>query len=561
MSGVSANRIELLQIADAVAREKLIDRNLVIEAMQDAIERAARSRYGADTDIRADIHKSSGELRMWRVRTVVEEVENNAAEMTLEDALRDDEEAVIGKEYLDPLPPLEFGRAAAINAKQVIIQRVREAERDRQYEEYKNRVGDIVSGIIKRVEYGNVVVDVGHGEAVIRRDQTIPRELFRHGERVRAYVLDVRRENKGPQIFLSRTHNQFMAKLFAQEVPEIYDGVIEIKAVARDPGSRAKIAVYSRDSSLDPVGACVGMRGSRVQAITSELQGEKVDIINWSNDEASIAINALSPAIVDKVVVDSDAGRIEVVVSEDQLSLAIGRRGQNVRLASQLTGWDIDILTEAEESERRQNEFNERSEIFMTALNVDEMIAQLLSSEGFTSVEEIAYVDLEEIEIIDGFDEATAQEIQARAKDYLQQREAQFDAERKEAGVLDELLEINGITHEMLAALGRNQVCSIEDLAGCVSDDLTGWIEKRNGETIHEVGFFDGIDISREECDMMVFEARERMGWLTEDEIAEAETRKAEAEATAQAEIEAQNQPSNLYEQSDITADDVFGRS
>lgn len=555
MSGVSANRIELLQIADAVAREKLIDRDLVIEAMQDAIERAARSRYGVDTDIRSEINKSSGELRMWRVRTVVEEVVNPAAELTLKEALSIDDEAEIGKEYLDTLPPLEFGRVAAINAKQVIIQRVREAERDRQYEEYKERIGEIVNGVIKRVEYGNVIVDLGRAEAIIRRDQTIPREMFKLGERVRAYVLDVRREAKGPQIFLSRTHNQFMVKLFTQEVPEIYDGVIQIKGVARDPGSRAKITVYTPDSSIDPVGACVGMRGSRVQAVVGELQGEKVDIIPWSEDSANLVINALAPANVAKVVLDEDAGRIEVVVGDDQLSLAIGRRGQNVRLASQLTGWDIDILTEAEESEKRQVEFVDRTETFMAALNVDELIAQLLATEGFTSLEEIAYVELEEIEVIEGFDEATAQEIQNRALDYLREKEAAFNNERLEAGVQDELLEINSMTYEMLAALGRNEVLSIEDLAGCITDDLTGWNERKNGELIHEAGFFEDIEISREDCESMIYEARERMGWLTEEEIEEAEAKKAQLEA----QLDEENQKTDLYESENVTAEDVFG--
>ncbi len=538
MASVSANRIELLQIADAVAREKSIDRDLVIEAMEDAIERAARSRYGAETDIKSEINRKSGELRMWRVRTVVEEVENFTAQLTLEEALKEDPEAELGKQYLDTLPPLEFGRVAALNAKQVIVQRVREAERDRQYDEFKDRIGEVVSGVIKRVEYGNVIVDLGRAEAIIRRDQTIPRENFKYGERVRAYVQDVRRETRGPQIFLSRTHNQFMALLFTQEVPEIYDGVIEIKSVARDPGSRAKIAVFSNDSSMDPVGACVGMRGSRVQAVVGELQGEKVDIVPWSEDQANFVINALAPADVTKVVMDEDVGRIEVVVPTDQQSLAIGRRGQNVRLASQLTSWDIDILTEEEESERRQAEFVDRSQVFMEALNVDEIVAQLLATEGFTSVEEIAYVEVDEIAIIEAFDEDTAQEIQSRALDYLKEIEAKFDAERKEAGVQDELLDINGMTIQMLAALGRNEVRNIEDLAGCAGDDLMGWNEKRDGKIHKEIGFFDGIEISREDAEVMILQARTQMGWLTEEELeaqAALEAAYAEQEALAEA--------------------------
>ena len=394
---VSANKLELLQIADAVAREKSIDRGIVITAMEDAIAKAAKSRYGAETEVRAEINPKSGELRLSRHLLVVEMVENPATQITLEDARRHNPAAQVGDTIADTLPPLEYGRIAAQSAKQVIVQKVREAERDRQYQEFKDRIGDIVNGIVKRVEYGNVVVDLGRGEAIIRRDEMLPRETLRNGDRVRAYIYDVRRETRGPQIFLSRTHPQFMAKLFAQEVPEIYDGIVEVKAVARDPGSRAKIAVISRDSSVDPVGACVGMRGSRVQAVVNELQGEKIDIIPWSPDVATFVVNALAPAEVAKVVLDEDKERIAVVVPDQQLSLAIGRRGQNVRLASQLTGWDIDILTEQEESERRQAEFEKRTKMFIDALNLDEVVGQLLASEGFTSIEELAYVDEKEL--------------------------------------------------------------------------------------------------------------------------------------------------------------------
>jgi len=417
MAITTANRLELLQIADAVAREKMIDPDLVIEAMEDSLGKAARSRYGAEYDIRAKIDKKSGELTMTRVREVVEEVENHFTEMTPADAKAHLDNPQVGDLIIDSLPPMDFGRIAAQSAKQVIMQRVREAERERQYEEFKDRAGTIINGMVKRVEYGNVVVDVGRGEAILRRDQLIPRELFRNNDRVRAYIRDVRSEVRGPQIFLSRTASEFMAELFKMEVPEIYDGIIEIRAVARDPGSRAKIAVISYDNSIDPVGACVGMRGSRVQAVVNELQGEKIDIIPWNEDVPTFLVNALQPAEVTKVVLDEDAERIEVVVPDDQLSLAIGRRGQNVRLASQLTGLDIDIMTEAEESERRQAEFAERSGLFMTALDVDEMVAQLLVSEGFTNLEEIAYVEIEELLSIDGFDEDTANEIQARARD------------------------------------------------------------------------------------------------------------------------------------------------
>src|ERR1700735_4064971 len=434
MAAVSANKLELLQIADAVAREKSIDRGIVIAAMEDAIAKAARARYGSETDVHAEIDAKKGELRLSRHMLVVELVENSANQISLEDARRANPGAQIGDTIADTLPPLEYGRIAAQSAKQVIVQKVREAERDRQYQEFKDRIGDIVNGIVKRVEYGSVIVDLGRGDAIVRGDEMLPREVFRNGDRVRAYIFDVRRETRGPQIFLSRTHPQFMAKLFAQEVPEIYDGIVEIKAGARDPGSRAKIGVISRDSSVDPVGACVGMRGSRVQAVVNELQGEKIDIIPWSPDAATFIVNAVQPAGVMKVVLDEDSPRIEVVVPDDQLSLAIGRRGQNVRLASQLTGWDIDILTEAEESERRQKEFAERTQTFMDALDVDETVAQLLASEGFRSVEEIAYVEPRELASIEGFDADTANEIQARAQGHLARIEDEFDDKSKQLG-------------------------------------------------------------------------------------------------------------------------------
>ncbi|TFF17928.1 transcription termination/antitermination protein NusA [Jiella endophytica] len=517
---VSANRLELLQIADAVAREKSIDRDIVIGAMADAIQKAARSRYGQETNIRVDINTKTGEMKLQRLLEVVEDVENPATQIYLELARDKNPDAEPGDFIAEQLPPMDFGRIAAQSAKQVIVQKVREAERDRQYDEFKDRIGEIVNGSVKRVEYGNVIVDLGRGEGIIRRDEQIPREVFRYGDRVRAYVYDVRREQRGPQIFLSRTHPQFMAKLFTMEVPEIYDGIITIKAVARDPGSRAKIAVISSDSSVDPVGACVGMRGSRVQAVVGELQGEKIDIIPWSPDAAAFLVNALQPAEVAKVVLDEDAERIEVVVPDDQLSLAIGRRGQNVRLASQLTGWDIDILTEEEESQRRQKEFQERSEAFMEALNVDEMVGQLLASEGFASVEEVAYVDLEEVAAIEGFDEETAGEIQTRAREYLEQREAEFDARRKELGVEDVLKEIDGLTTEMLVALGEDDVKSLEDFAGCAVDDLTGWGERKDGETKRYPGTLSPFEVSRADAEQMILSARLKAGWITEADLA-----------------------------------------
>ncbi|MBA4796449.1 transcription termination factor NusA [Rhizobium rosettiformans] len=528
---VSANRLELLQIADAVAREKVIDREIVLAAMADAIQKAARSRYGTETNIRADINSKTGEIRLQRLLEVVEKVEDYSTQIALELARDRNVDAKLGDFIADPLPPMDFGRIAAQSAKQVIVQKVREAERDRQFDEFKDRVGEIVNGTVKRVEYGNVIVDLGRGEGIIRRDEMIPREAFRYGDRVRAYVYDVRREQRGPQIFLSRTHPQFMVKLFTMEVPEIYDGIIQIKSVARDPGSRAKIAVISNDSSIDPVGACVGMRGSRVQAVVGELQGEKIDIIPWSQDPASFIVNALQPAEVAKVVLDEDAERIEVVVPDEQLSLAIGRRGQNVRLASQLTGWDIDIMTEAEESERRQKEFNERTNLFMDALDVDEMVGQVLASEGFAQVEEVAYVDLDEIASIDGFDEDTAQEIQTRAREYLEKIEAEMDAKRRELGVADELRQIDGMTSQMMVALGEDGIKTIEDFAGCAADDLVGWSERKDGETKKFEGLFSKFDISRAEAEAMVVQARLAAGWITEEDLA------AEAEA-AEAELE-----------------------
>src|ERR1700724_3581874 len=466
MATVSANKLELLQIADAVAREKAIDRKIVLGAMEDAIAKAARSRYGSETEVRAEIDPKSGELHLSRHMLVVEAVENPAMQISLDEARLRHPAAQIGDTIADPLPPLEYGRIAAQSAKQVIVQKVREAERDRQYDEYKDRIGDIVNGIVKRVEYGNVVVDLGRGEAIVRRDEMLPREVFRNGDRIRAYIYDVRREQRGPQIFLSRTHPQFMSKLFTQEVPEIYDGIVEVKAVARDPGSRAKIAVVSRDSSVDPVGACVGMRGSRVQAVVNELQGEKIEIIPWSQDVATFVVNALAPAEVVKVVIDETRERIEVVVPDAQLSLAIGRRGQNVRLASQLTGWDIDILTEQEESARRQAEFQNRPRMVIDRLNVDETLGTILASEGFTSVEELAVVDAKEIASIEGFDADTAQELQTRARDYLSRIEEEYDAKRRELGAEDALREVPGVTTRMLVTFGQNDIKTVDDLAG-----------------------------------------------------------------------------------------------
>ncbi|MFP6754288.1 MAG: transcription termination factor NusA [Alphaproteobacteria bacterium] len=465
-------RPELLQVADAVARDKTIDREIVIQAMEQAIQTASRRKYGQELEIRAEIDRKTGEIRLNRVRHIVEEVEDDATQLSLEAALAMDPNLEVGGELTEPLPPIDLGRVAAQAAKQVIVQRVREAERARQYEEYKDRAGEIVNGLVKRTEYGNIIVDLGRGEAVLRRDESLPRENFRNGDRVRALVYEVREETRGPQIFLSRTRPELMAKLFGQEVPEIYDAIIEIKAVARDPGSRAKIAVLSHDSSIDPVGACVGMRGSRVQAVVNELQGEKIDIIQWNPDPATFIVNALAPAEVTKVVLDEDQRRIEVVVPDEQLSLAIGRRGQNVRLASNLTGWEIDIMTEGQESERRVEEFRSVSQVFIDQLNVDDVIAHLLVTEGFADVEAVAFVPIEELGEIEGFDETLAGELRQRARSYLVERDAKLSEERRALGVSDEVASIEGLSPARVVMLGKTGIKSLDDLADLASDEL-----------------------------------------------------------------------------------------
>ena len=510
-AAVTANRAELIAIADAVAREKSIDRAIVIEAMEDAIQRAARARYGAENDIRAKIDPKGGETRLWRVLEVVEEPEDFFKQVSLKDAQKKDKAAALGDFIVDPLPPVEFGRIAAQAAKQVIVQKVRDAERDRQYEEFKDRAGEIITGLVKRAEFGHVVVDLGKAEGVIRRDQQIPREVLKPGDRVRALIASVRREPRGPQIFLSRSAGDFMKKLFAQEVPEIYDGIIEIKAVARDPGSRAKIGVISRDSSIDPVGACVGMKGSRVQAVVQELQGEKIDIIPWSPDVATFVVNALQPAEVSKVVMDEEDNRIDVVVPDDQLSLAIGRRGQNVRLASQLTGRQIDIMTEADESERRQKEFTEKSAMFESELDVDETLAQLLVAEGFSELEEVAYVDVSELASIEGFGDELAVELQSRAVEALERREAVARTERIELGVSDDLAAIDGLTEPMLVALGKKGIRTLDDLGDLATDELVS----KNAGVLRDFG------ISEEDGNRIIMAARAH--WFADDEPSDTE--------------------------------------
>jgi len=543
-AGISANKLELLQIAKAVAQEKSIDKEIVLSAIEEAIQKAAGQRYGTENDIRASLNPVTGEMSLKRVITVVEEVENESAEIDLVTAMLDNPDAEIGTTFETPLPPIEFGRVQSQMAKQIIMQNIRDAERARQFEEYKTRVGEIVSGIVKRVEYGHIIMDLGRTEAIIRREETLPRENVKSGDRLRAYILEVREEQRGSQIFLSRSCNEFMSALFAQEVPEVYEGIIEIVAVARDPGSRAKITVRTSDSSVDPVGACVGMRGSRVQAVVNELQGERIDIIPWNDDAATLIVNALQPAEVTKVVMDEDENRIEVVVPDDQLSLAIGRRGQNVRLASQLSGWAIDIMNEEQESERRQKEYKERSDLFMTALDVDEMIVQVLISESFTNLEEVAYVAPEEISSIEGFDEATATELQTRAREYLEKTALEQDEARKAAGVEDGVLTIEGVTLPIAVVFGENEIKTVEDVAGLIPDDLRGYNEMVDGERTHEDGILESFGLSADIAQNMIMQARVLAGWIKPEDLI--------VEAVEEEEVVAD-------ENAVLTAEDVFG--
>ena len=522
MAITSANQLELLQTAEAVAREKMIDPSLVIEAMEESLARAAKSRYGSEMDIRVSIDRKTGRATFTRVRTVVteEEAENYQAEMTIEQAKQYMESPEVGQQYIEEIPPVDMGRIAAQSAKQVILQKVREAERDRQYEEFQDRAGTIINGVVKREEYGNVVVDVGRGEAILRRTEKIGRESYRPNDRIRCYIKDVRRETRGPQIFLSRTDPMFMSELFKMEVPEIYEGIIEIKSVARHPGSRAKIAVFTTDTTIDPVGACVGMRGSRVQAVVNELQGEKIDIIPWNEDQPTFLVNALQPAEVSKVVLDEEAGKIEVVVPEEQLSLAIGRRGQNVRLASQLTNLDIDIMTEAEESARRQKEFEERTQLFIETLDVDEFFAQLLVSEGFANLEEVAYVEIDELLVIDGVDEDTAKELQTRAKEFLEEQANKALQRAKELGVEDSLVNFEGLSPQMLEALAEDGIKTLDEFATCADWELAGGWTTVDGERVKDDGLLEKFDVSLEEAQDLVMTARVMLGWVNPDDLA-----------------------------------------
>ena len=537
MAITSANQLELLQTAEAVAREKMIDPTLVIEAMEESLARAAKSRYGSEMDIRVAIDRKTGRAKFTRVRTVVEEaeLENYQAEMTVEQGKQYLENPSVGDQFIEEIPPVDMGRIAAQSAKQVILQKVREAERDRQFEEFQDRAGTIINGQVKREEYGNVIVDVGRGEAVLRRNEKIGRESYRPNDRIRCYIKEVRRESRGPQIFLSRTDPQFMAELFKMEVPEIYEGIIEIKAVARDPGSRAKIAVLSNDGSIDPVGACVGMRGSRVQAVVNELQGEKIDIIPWNEDQPTFLVNALQPAEVSKVVLDEEAERIEVVVPEEQLSLAIGRRGQNVRLASQLTNLDIDIMTEEEESARRQKEFEERTQLFMETLDLDEFFAQLLVSEGFTSLEEVAYVEVDELLVIDGVDEDTAKELQVRAQEYLEEAARKALERARELGVEDSLVSFEGLTPKMIEALAEDGIKTLEDFATCADWELAGGWTTVDGERVKDDGLLESFDVSLEEAQDLVMTARIVLGWVDPNDLI---TEGADADDAAETEEE-----------------------
>ncbi len=521
MAITSANQLELLQTAEAVAREKMIDPDLVIQAMEESLARAAKSRYGSELDIRVKIDRKTGRATFARIRTVVEDeaVENHHAQLTVKQAKTYLKDPQIGDEVIDEVPPVDLGRIAAQSAKQVILQKVREAERDRQYDEFKDRKGTIINGVVKREEYGNIIVDIGRGEGILRRNEKIGRESYRPNDRIRCYIKDVRREARGPQVFLSRTDPQFMAELFKMEVPEIYDNIIEIKAVARDPGSRAKIAVISYDNSIDPVGACVGMRGSRVQAVVNELQGEKIDIIPWNQDQATFLVNALQPAEVSKVVIDEEAGKIEVVVPDEQLSLAIGRRGQNVRLASQLTGLDIDIMTETEESARRQAEFAERTKLFIDTLDIDEMMAQLRVAEGFTNLEEVAYVDTDELLSIDGFDEGTAAELQARARDYIEEQNKKAVETARALGVEDSLFNFEGLTPQMIEALARDGIKTLEDFATCADWELAGGWTTVNGARVKDEGVLEKFDVSLEEAQHLVMTARVMLGWVDPTEL------------------------------------------
>jgi len=505
-----SDKVELLRIAEAVALEKSIDKEIILSSMESAIQKAAKTKFGSENDIRAKIDRETGDINLYKVLTVVDTPENLDTEISLDHAIKleNQENAKVADEIFEELPPVDFGRIAAQTARQVITQSVRAAERERQYNDFIEKKGEILSGIVKRLEYGNVIVDLNRAESIIRKEELIPRESLKTGDRIKAYCYDVIRENKGQQIFLSRAHPQFMEKLFFQEVPEIYDGIIEIKSSARDPGSRAKICVNSKDSSIDPVGACVGMRGSRVQSVVNELSGEKIDIVHWSEDIATLVVSALSPAEIQKVIIDEQNRRIEVILTEENLSKAIGRRGQNVRLASKLINYEIDILTVKEESEKRQLEFKEKTDIFIKSLEVDETLGQLLVAEGFSNVEEISKASLEEISKIEAIDENTAKELQERAKEYLVKEKENIGKKLKDLGVEEDLISLKGLTPGMLLTLGEKKIKQLKDFAELASDELVGTYDEKKGVRFKIEGYLEEFALSKEEADNLIINAR-----------------------------------------------------
>ena len=498
-----SDKTELLRIAEAVAMEKSIDKEIILSSMESAIQKAAKTRFGSDNDIRAKIDRESGDISIHKVLTIVQNPENIDTEISLKHAIeKEKKEGIkIGDEIFEKLPPVDFGRIAAQTARQVITQSVRAAERERQYNDFVDKKGEILSGIVKRLEYGNLIIDLNKAEAIIRKEELIPREILKTGDRIKAYCYDVIRENKGQQIFLSRAHPKFMEKLFFQEVPEIYDGIIEIKSSARDPGSRAKICVNSKDSSIDPVGACVGMRGSRVQSVVNELHGEKIDIVHWSEDTAALVVSALAPAEIQKVIIDDQNRRIEVILTEENLSKAIGRRGQNVRLASKLIDFEIDILTEKEESEKKQSEFKDKTEIFINNLEVDETLGQLLVAEGFSSIEEINQSTIENICKIEGIDENTAKELKERAEEYLKREKEDVGKKLKDLGVEESLVNLSGLTLGMLVTLGEKKIIKLKDFAELSSDELVGGYDEKNGKRFKIEGYLEEFALSKPEAD------------------------------------------------------------
>ena len=505
-----SDKLELLRIVEAVATEKSIDREIILSSMESAIQKAAKTKFGLDNNIRATIDRESGDISLHKVLKIVETPINFNTEISLEHAIEKEkkENVKIGDEIFEQLPQVDLGRVAAQTARQVITQNVRQAERERQYNDFIEKKGEILSGIVKRLEYGNLIVDLNRAEAIITKDELIPREILKMGDRIKAYCYNVIRENKGQQIFLSRAHPKFMEKLFFQEVPEIYDGIIEIKSATRDPGSRAKICVSSKDSSIDPVGACVGMRGSRVQSVVNELHGEKIDIVHWSEDPAVLVVSALAPAEIQRVIIDDQNRRIEVILTEENLSKAIGRRGQNVRLASKLINYEIDILTAKEESEKRQLEFNDKTEIFIKNLEVDETLGQLLVAEGFSSIEEIHQSTLEEILKIEAIDENTAKELKERAEEYLKKEKEDIGKKLKELGVEDVLINFKGLTPGMLVTLGEKKIKTLKDFAELSTDELIGSYDEKQGKRFKIEGFLEEFALAKNEADDLIMNAR-----------------------------------------------------